>query len=142
MLPAESKYGIWPRSGEIDIVELRGNRNYVDKNGEPIGVEQVASTLHFGPLWNQDPYETAHYKRNDASGFNHGFHNYTFVWDESGIRFFIDQIEIGFVDVGEGFWKRGGFSGENIWPEDSKMAPFDREVCYFYYCQTSENVYI
>lgn len=134
MLPADSKYGIWPRSGEIDIVEMRGNRNYTDHNGKQMGVEQVASTLHFGAMWNQTGWETSHYKINNPLGFNHGFHNYTFVWDESGIRFFIDQIETGFVDVGDGFWKRGGFPGESIYPEDSKMAPFDQEVCF--YCKS------
>lgn len=131
MLPTEFKYGTWPRSGEIDLVESRGNRNYVNHKGEQIGVKNVAATLHFGPIWNQDAWETAHYEKNNPYGFNHGFHNYTFVWDESGIRFFFDQSEIGFVAVGEGFWQRGGFSGENIWSGNSKMAPFDQEVCYF-----------
>ena len=40
------KYTIgWPRSGEIDIVESRGNRN-LKINGGNIGVQQMGSTLH------------------------------------------------------------------------------------------------
>ena len=44
MMPEESKYGIWPLSGEIDIMESRGNaRGY--RNG---GRETVSSTIHWG----------------------------------------------------------------------------------------------
>lgn len=40
MLPLKQEYGLWPTSGEIDIMESRGNLNYV-KEGTNIGVEQV-----------------------------------------------------------------------------------------------------
>lgn len=45
MLPTESKYGEWPKSGEIDIMESRGNNHTYDQGGNNI----VSSTLHFGP---------------------------------------------------------------------------------------------
>lgn len=40
MMPAASEYGGWPRSGEIDITEYRGQRP-----------QQIMGTLHFGPSW-------------------------------------------------------------------------------------------
>ena len=40
MLPLKQEYGLWPTSGEIDIMESRGNLNLV-KDGTNIGVEQV-----------------------------------------------------------------------------------------------------
>jgi len=40
MLPQEEKYGGWPRSGEIDVMEARGQ--------EPT---KVLGTLHFGSRW-------------------------------------------------------------------------------------------
>lgn len=40
----------------------------------------------------------------------------------------MDRVEIGGVPVGEGFWKRGNFSGDNIWANGTRMAPFDQEV--------------
>lgn len=44
MMPEDSVYGIWPMSGEIDIMESRGNgRGY--KRG---GREYFSSTLHWG----------------------------------------------------------------------------------------------
>ena len=43
-MPEDSTYGIWPLSGEIDIMESRGNaRGY--SNG---GRETVSSTIHWG----------------------------------------------------------------------------------------------
>ena len=37
----EGTYGGWPQSGEIDIMESRGNRYYGN-----LGVEYMGSTLH------------------------------------------------------------------------------------------------
>jgi beta-glucanase (GH16 family) len=48
MLPEENVYGNWPSSGEIDIMESRGNRKLLDKKGINIGSDQVGATLHFG----------------------------------------------------------------------------------------------
>jgi beta-glucanase (GH16 family) len=44
MMPRESFYGGWPTSGEIDIMESRGNRDLGSfDGGVNIGVEQVYS---------------------------------------------------------------------------------------------------
>lgn len=47
MLPANSEFGGWPASGEIDIMESRGN----DASYASGGVNKFASTLHWGPDW-------------------------------------------------------------------------------------------
>ena len=52
MLPAQHVYGQWPASGEIDIVESRGNAGLM-KDGVNIGVEQVTfltTTTRDAPL--------------------------------------------------------------------------------------------
>lgn len=46
MLPVYNEYGQWPASGEIDIMESRGNVNYPKEFGG--GVESFGSTLHWG----------------------------------------------------------------------------------------------
>lgn len=125
-LPTQSKYGVWPRSGEIDLLESRGNLKY--GNDTQIGVEQIVSTLHFGPNWDQDAYSTSSFSKNNADGHHNDFHKYELIWNESGIKFLIDDIEFGNVPVENGFWQRGKFKGENIWASASKMAPFDQEV--------------
>lgn len=50
MLPTDSVYGNWPSSGEIDIVEIRGNANLTCNDGQgKIGNTKMHSTLHWGP---------------------------------------------------------------------------------------------
>ena len=46
MLPTDSSYGQWPRSGEIDIVEVRGNQDFTC-GGTPFGRQLMGSTLHW-----------------------------------------------------------------------------------------------
>lgn len=129
LLPKHSKYGDWPRSGEIDLFESRGNLKYTNHSGVQIGVEQIVSTLHFGPSSKQDAYRKAIFTKNNAAGYNNDFHKYALIWNENGFRFFVDDDEIGFTQIIDGFWKFGEFSGENIWASRTKMAPFDDEVC-------------
>ena len=52
MLPVNNTYGAWPLSGEIDLVESRGNNNTY-----PLGGNNAAtSTLHWGPDKLDDRY--------------------------------------------------------------------------------------
>jgi len=44
MMPEDSVYGIWPLSGEIDIMESRGNARGYGSGGR----ETVSSTIHWG----------------------------------------------------------------------------------------------
>jgi hypothetical protein len=44
MMPEESKYGDWPRSGEIDIAEARGNSIDYPLGGR----DTYTSSLHWG----------------------------------------------------------------------------------------------
>lgn len=132
-MPTERIYGGWPRSGEIDLLESRGNRNYTNDKGKQIGVEQFSSTLNFGPAWNINGWSTATHITNSMSGqgFNRGFHKYQMEWTPEYLKFSYDDKEIGKVDAGDGFWARGNFSGENIWKNGTKMAPFDEQVMIF-----------
>lgn len=127
MLPTDQVYGTWPRSGEIDLLESRGNLNYVGGDGAQIGAEQIASTLHFGPAWNQDAWNAAHYQKNSAAGngYDKGFHKYQLEWTPTYLKFSVDDQLIGNVEVGSGFWALGGFQGDNIWT-NSNSAPFDQ----------------
>jgi beta-glucanase (GH16 family) len=59
MLPRDNVYGEWPRSGEIDIMESRGN-NYTYKQG---GNNIASSTLHFGPDGDNDGWWRNNVKR-------------------------------------------------------------------------------
>lgn len=50
LLPSRNAYGTWPASGEIDLVEARGNRRLFSGNTN-VGTEQVGNTLHYGPRY-------------------------------------------------------------------------------------------
>ena len=60
MLPRLNVYGKWPASGEIDIMESRGNRDYHDPQGASQGVDSVGSTLHFGADFYTNQWPKAH----------------------------------------------------------------------------------
>lgn len=132
LLPTQRVYGDWPRSGEIDLVESRGNRDYRNTDGKHIGVEHFGSTLHFGPRWDQNAYWSSTFSTHSVDGFNNDFHRFLMEWTPECITFCVDGRLVGRIPVGDGMWARGKFEGENIWANATKMAPFDQEVSYVF----------
>ncbi|KAL1375963.1 hypothetical protein pipiens_004544 [Culex pipiens pipiens] len=132
MMPKLDQYGTWPRSGEIDLMETRGNLNYRYVNGTHLGVENLFSTLHFGPEPWYNAYETstAHKYTAPGEGFNNDFHRYQLEWTPEYMKFSIDDEQ--FLLVDGNFWERGNFvdrapGAPNPWVSGGKMAPFDAE---------------
>nr|CAD7572158.1 unnamed protein product [Timema californicum] len=82
LLPKDSVYGGWPRSGEIDMIESRGNRQLTVDNGN-IGVQQVASTLHWGPSTSSDAFMHATASKNNNAGYASDFHVYRVEWTKA-----------------------------------------------------------
>ncbi|XP_050515647.1 beta-1,3-glucan-binding protein-like isoform X1 [Diabrotica virgifera virgifera] len=131
LLPRYNQYSTWPASGEIDIMESRGNRQLTNPSGVNIGVQQIGSTLHWGPNPNYNQYARTHFEENLETGYDKAFHNYQVEWTPDYIKFAIDDEEIGRVTPpGGGFWELGELSSsglDNPWKRNSKMAPFDQE---------------
>ncbi|CAG7726700.1 unnamed protein product [Allacma fusca] len=132
MLPEGWKYGGWPASGEIDIVESRGNRD-LNKNGQNIGSELVGSTLHFGPKWPYNGQWAAHGEKNTPSGqgFDRDFHMYGVEWTKTQIKFTVDgEVIKTITPPGGGFFELGRFPSteKNVWEgaDNFLMAPFDQ----------------
>lgn len=139
MMPLNNAYGGWPLSGEIDIMESRGNLHLVNSQGVNIGSERVGSTLHFGPFYPLNGYNTATFSKNSApnDGFHLHFHRYGMEWTPDLIRFTVDGIETGLVMGGAGLWERGGFEAaapgiDNPWRHGDRMAPFDKEFYFVF----------
>lgn len=122
MHPQTDSYGGWPRSGEIDIAEARGNQNLYQGN-ENIGITKLSSCLHFGE---SSSHKAEQCGTRTHSGLATKFNKYQMVWKNNVIQFGINGKFYKTVSPYEGFWKLGGFS-KNPWPQGSKMAPFDKE---------------
>lgn len=78
-MPAYNAYGTWPASGEIDLVESRGNRN-MWLNGAHIGTQEAASTLHYGPYPAMNGWEKANWVSKNSAGYDTNFHRYQLEW--------------------------------------------------------------
>ncbi|CAG5128870.1 unnamed protein product, partial [Candidula unifasciata] len=118
MMPQESHYGGWPRSGEIDIMESRGNAG-------DLGVGTVSSTLHWGPSTDQNRFSLTHGEKHSAN-YHTDYHTWRLDWTQDHLKTFIDNQLILDAEVGAGFWQKGGFSGSNPWAGGGHSAPFDR----------------
>lgn len=149
LMPRDNAYGTWPASGEIDLVESRGNRELL-QNGVNIGGEQLSQTLHFGPYpeaagaggsgGGQQKQNAATFVRSAkpaGTAWSSDVHRYQMEWTPEKITFSVDDIETGTIaastTAAKGFWARGGFDArapgsDNPWRLGSPMAPFDQEV--------------
>ena len=77
MLPQHNVFGGWPKSGEIDIMEMVGH--------EP---NRTHGTLHFGP----GPGSTSINRNIALSGgtFNDEFHVFSIEWKQDQLKWFLD----------------------------------------------------
>jgi hypothetical protein len=136
MMPEDDVYGAWPRSGEIDIAEFRGNDYEY-----PEGRDFMASTLHWGPSYQHDAYiqthGTAFLRRKD---FTTGFHTFGLEWTENYIFMYLDsrlkQVHYTKFNPKNPLWKKGGFATlttengtlfDNPWKNGGPNAPFDQK---------------
>jgi len=130
MLPRSNSYGSWPSSGEIDIMESRGNA----PGGGLDGVDTASSALHWGPNWMTDPWDLAFgtHKLEGGKTFNDDFHIFGLKWDEHKLYTYIDDdsnrlVEVNFDD--KSMWELGQFDElnfENPWANRGNSAPFDQ----------------
>ena len=130
LLPEEHAYGIWPASGEIDLMESRGNAASYSAGG----VNCFGSTLHFGPYYPDDPYQLAHkeYCMSNAT-FNDDFHTFGLVWNENEIFTYVDDEsnKVLNLPINKSFWELGSWDTnthlDNPWRGQPNNAPFDQK---------------
>lgn len=128
MLPKNNEFGNWPASGEIDIMESRGN----DPSYPDGGHDTFASTLHWGPNWDQNRYPLTHQDYKHSTTLTTDFHTYGLYWDENGLYTYFDDPSKKILSVdftSQSFWQRGNFpaSFDNPWVGEPNAAPFNRE---------------
>lgn len=109
MLPADTEYGSWPLSGEIDIMEARGR--------EP---DRVDGTIHFGQPYPNNQAIGDSYVWEEGTGSINDYHVYSLEWEPGELRWYVD----GELYYTENNWY--SLSDEN--PVDfAYPAPFDQE---------------
>jgi len=78
MLPRVNSYGEWPRSGEIDIAEYRGQKP-----------KEIMGTLHLGRDF-QNRQQRGSGEKTFPSDFSQDFHTYGLDWSPSKIQWILD----------------------------------------------------
>jgi beta-glucanase (GH16 family) len=136
MMPKYSVYGEWPRSGEIDIFESRGN--VVKSKNDDFG-QVMHSTLHWGPSTDYDGYKhTTDGKRLFRNYYNEDFHTVGMQWTPDGMYTYYDNPNNKVLEwkFDKSFWTLGDFptastNGSTLtdpWPAaGNDVAPFDQE---------------
>jgi beta-glucanase (GH16 family) len=80
----------WPKCGEIDIMEMIGGSNRENTVYGTAHYESGGSHAQSG-----DSYTLA------SGDFNDKFHVYSIIWDETHIRWYVDDVEFNSVDITE-----------------------------------------
>jgi len=136
MLPENNTYGPWPLSGEIDIMEARGNGPTYPAQG----INYVRGSLNWGPLtWLNAVWKTYGWWSMRRSTYADDFHTYAVEWTEDFLRIYVDNrlqhmLNLRF-DVP--FFQRGQFPTSvsnasqeivvpNPWANRGNSAPFDQ----------------
>ncbi|KAJ6629849.1 concanavalin A-like lectin/glucanase domain-containing protein [Mycena sp. CBHHK59/15] len=148
MLPADGVYGGWPLSGEIDIMEARGNGPSYPKQCVlflcpsllSLGINYVRSSLNWGPATFLNAVAKTYGWWTERRGrYDDAFHTYALEWNEEFIRMYVDsRLHHMFeLKLNEPFWDRGAFPTvvqngtesvilENPWINGTRAAPFDQ----------------
>ncbi|XP_019855204.1 PREDICTED: beta-1,3-glucan-binding protein-like [Amphimedon queenslandica] len=127
MLPRHQQYGMWPTSGEIDIMESRGN----PPSYPPGGYNSFGSTLHWGIDYFHEFFSKTHATKT-GTDLTADFHVYGLIWNETYIgTYFDDESNVVLsVPINQSFWSMTGLKSppwDNPWVGAGNNAPFDQE---------------
>ncbi|POY76344.1 hypothetical protein BMF94_0541 [Rhodotorula taiwanensis] len=144
MLPTNNVYGQWPLSGEIDIVETKGN---LAKNSWDLDNNVMTSSLHWGLDSNSDMYKkTLSWRKRkslallaDRNFVNQASYVYGLNWDMKGFRTWQSKPSwvINKLNFNQPFYERGNLADAlvngthpgNPWvaSNNTNAAPFDQD---------------
>lgn len=109
MMPQSSHYGAWAASGEIDIMELRGDKPH-----------EIMGTIHYGGTAPNNIYHGSGEKRYPQD-FSVGFHNFAVEWGHNDIKWFVDGHHYHTENINRMMW-----SGKGHNPYHKNGQPFDQ----------------
>ncbi len=117
MLPVDDRYGPWAASGEIDLMEIVGEKPH-----------EVLNSIHFGSAFPRRSLVTTTHPLPGGSSVS-DWHEYAVEWEPGQIRFYVDDVHTSthrhwwsckIVEDGQGIEARGA-DDLHPWP-----APFDQ----------------
>jgi len=107
MLPQDDVYGTWAASGEIDIMEARGQVS-----------DTFGNAIHYGGQWPDNTYTD---QSNKLANVINEFHVYGLDWERDSLVFSVDEKVTFTVDLRKSFW-----SGKGTNPYTDIRQPFDQ----------------
>ena len=135
MMPVSDEYGPWPRSGEIDLAESRGN-NYTYPQG---GNNIISSALHWGPDPANDAFWRTNVKRPALhTTYSAGFNTFGVEWSQKYLFTYVNSrlLQVLYVNFDKPLFERGAFPTANSngtrlqdpWSETGRLStPFDQK---------------
>ncbi|EEQ35864.1 glycosyl hydrolase family protein [Microsporum canis CBS 113480] len=108
-------YGAWPTSGEIDILETRGN----DVDYVVGGRDIMSSSLHWGPTPETDSFwRSTRGKALRRTDYSRGFHTFGIEWSKDYLFTYIDsplqQVLYWGFDKDQNMWQKGHYEGVTV----------------------------
>lgn len=134
MMPVDDAYGAWPRSGEIDILESRGNNYTYEQGGNNI----ASSALHWGPDTANDGWWRTNNKRPALhTTYSAGFNTFGLEWSQKYLFTYVNSrlLQVMYTSFDQHLFDRGSFPTansngsflENPWSKSpNNNAPFDQ----------------
>jgi len=115
MMPANSVYGGWAASGEIDIMESRGQT-----------VNSMSSTVHYGGSWPNNVW-TSSGDKHQVNDFSADFHVFALEWDANDMKFSVDG-NVHFTQT----MHKNFYSGKGNNPYTKEGQPFDQNFFWIF----------
>jgi len=109
MLPRDYVYGGWAASGEIDIMEYRGQRT-----------KQVSNALHYGGAWPNNAHVGSG-AMDFGTDFSDGFHTFGLIWEKDRMQWLVDGKVTNTRSL-----TRSWYSGRGQNPYTDIRQPFDQ----------------
>ena len=101
MMSNDNRYGTWPRSGEIDIMEHVGNE-----------LDQLYLCVHTETY--NHTRDSQYFQKVTIDGITDDFHKYSLIWNEHSLTYLVDDKVYGRYEKGED----GKDTSEKGWPFD------------------------
>lgn len=134
MMPVEDTYGPWPASGEIDIMESRGNNWTYAQGGNNI----VSSAMHWGPDPANDAWWRTNVKRQALhTTYSAGYNTFGLEWSQKYLFTYVNSrlLQVLYTNFDQPMWQRGNFPTStgngtritDIWSQSGRAnTPFDQ----------------